>query len=124
MTKKWETYEQVAVYLLNQFAEEFRLGRVEGKQRIVGERSGTSWEIDGKGFLQDGFAFVIVECRRYTSSKQDQSKLGQLAYQIIDTGAQGGIIVSPLGLQEGAERVARAENIVNVRLDEKSTRTE
>ncbi len=33
----------------------------------------------------------------------------------------GGIIVSPLGLQEGAQQVAAAENIVEVHLDENST---
>ncbi len=38
-----------------------------------------------------------------------------------DTGAFGGIIVSPLGLQEGAKKVAAAENIIEVRLDENST---
>jgi hypothetical protein len=45
-----------------------------------------------------------------------------LAYRIIDTGADGGILVSPLGLQEGAERVAAAENIISVRLNEDCNR--
>ena len=121
---KWESYEQVATYLLNQFASEFGLERVEGKQNVVGLRSGTPWEIDAKGFRHGGSGFVIVECRRYTTSKQNQGKVGGLAYTIIDTGAEGGIIVSPLGLQEGAERVAVAENIVNVQLNEDSTQHE
>jgi formylglycine-generating enzyme required for sulfatase activity len=47
-----------------------------------------------------------------------------LAYRIIDTGADGGILVSPLGLQEGAERVAAAENIISVRLNEDCNRYE
>jgi hypothetical protein len=119
---KWKSYEEVAAYLLNQFAKEFGLERVEGKQEVVGQRSGTTWEIDAKGFRNKDTGFVIVECRRYTTSKQNQEKVGALAYRIIDCGAQGGIIVSPLGLQEGAERVAAAENIVNVRLNENSTR--
>jgi hypothetical protein len=112
-----------SAYLLNQFAKEFGLERVEGKQLIEGRRSGAAWEIDAKGFRQDGATFVIVECRRYTTSRQNQARLGQLAYQIIDTGAAGGIVVSPLGLQEGAERVANAENIVTVKLNEDSART-
>src|SRR5215210_705819 len=97
---KWESYEQVAAYLLNQFASEFGLERVEGKQKVVGQRSGTDWEIDAKGFRSGDTGFVIVECRRYTTSKQNQGKVGALAYSIIDSGAEGGIIVSPLGLQE------------------------
>ena len=32
----WDTYEQVAQYLLNQFAEIFQLGSVEGKQLVPG----------------------------------------------------------------------------------------
>lgn len=121
---RWESYEEVAAYLLDQFASEFGLDRVEGKQEILGQRSETTWEIDAKGVRQDNTGFLIVECRRHTTSKQSQEKVGALAYRIIDTGAAGGIIVSPLGLQEGAEKVATAENIVSMQLDENSTRHE
>lgn len=121
--KKWESYEQVATYLLNQFARKFELERVEGKQNIIGRRSGTEWEIDGKGFRQDGDGFVIIECRRYTTSKQNQERIAALAYRIHDTGAKGGIIVTPLGLQEGARRVSTAEKIISVRLNPNCTQT-
>jgi hypothetical protein len=124
MTKGWESYEEVARYLLDQFAERFGLERVEGKQDVVGLRSGTEWEIDAKGVCSGGSGFVIVECRRFTSSRQNQERVGGLAYRIIDTGAVGGIIVSPLGLQDGAEKIAAAESVVSVLLDENSTRTD
>lgn len=120
-TKTWRSYEEVATFLLNHFAKEFGLDRVEGKQDVVGNRSKTTWEIDAKGVRNADGAFMLIECRRYTTSRQSQEKVGGLAYRIIDTGAIGGIIVSPLGLQEGAEKVAAAENIVEVRLDEDST---
>jgi len=118
---KWRSYEEVAAYLLNLFASEFALARVEGNQAVVGNRSGTNWKIDAKGCREGDSGFVIVECRRYTTSKQNQEKVAGLAYRIIDTGAEGGIIVSQLGLQEGAERIAASENIVSVRLDKDST---
>lgn len=121
MMKKWETYEEVAAYLLDQFAAEFGIDRFEGKQEVEGQRSKTHWEIDAKGVRDSDGAFLIVECRRYTASKQSQEKVGGLAYRILDTGAIGGILVSPLGLQEGAKKVAAAENIVEVLLDETST---
>ena len=124
MKKEWETYEEVAAYLLNHFAEHFGLERVQGKQRVEGSRSGTTWEIDAKGVCSDGESFMIVECRRYTSSKQSQEDLGGLAYRIIDTGARGGIIVSPLGLQTGAAKIAENENVINVQLDADSTTTD
>jgi hypothetical protein len=122
--KKWRTYEEVASYLLNQMAEEFGLQKVEADQTVVGLRSGTKWRIEGKGIAVAGDKFVIVECRRYPKSKLDQESVGGLAYRISDAGASGGIIVTPVGLQEGAARVAAAENIVTVILDEKSSSTD
>jgi hypothetical protein len=118
---KWESYEQVAQFLLDQMAEHFGLVHVEGKQKIVGKRSGTTYQIDGKGIAKKGDGFVILECRRYTSSRQKQEHMAALAYRIFDTGAKGGIIVSPLGIQEGARKIAEAENVVSVRLGENST---
>jgi len=119
--KAWSAYEEVATYLLDKNAKEFGLEKVEGKQSVPGQRSGTNWVIDAKGIIEDGIAFVIVECRRYTTSKQNQERMGALAYRIIDTGASGGIIVSPMGLQSGAEKVASAEGILEVMIDADST---
>ncbi len=119
--KAWDTYEEVAAYLLDKNAKEFGLKRVEGKQSIAGRRSGTNWVVDAKGVKDDGIGFVIIECRRYTTSKQNQEKMGALAYRIIDTEASGGIIVSPMGLQSGAAKVASSEGILEVMLDADST---
>lgn len=122
--QRWKTYQEVAAYLLDRVALELGLERVEGEQHVVGQRSGTTWRIDGKGFRVGDEGFVIMEARRYTTSKQKQEQVGGLAYRIIDTGAAGGIMVSPLGLQEGARKVAAAENIVTVHMDENSTTTD
>ncbi len=46
--KRWKTYEEVAQFLLNRVADQFGVGRFEGKQVMPGE-SGTTWEIDAKG---------------------------------------------------------------------------
>lgn len=120
----WRTYEEVAAFLLGRFAECFGLSRVEGKQSIMGLRSGTDWTIDAKGVSSGAEAFVIIECRRHTTSKEDQEQLGGLAYRIIDTGAKGGILVSPLGFQSGAKKVAQAEGIIHVELHPNSTPAE
>lgn len=69
MSKPWMSYEDVATRLLNQFITEFGLDRVEGKQVITGQRSKTRWEIDAKGVRDKDGAFMVVECRRYTTSK-------------------------------------------------------
>ena len=122
-TKKWKSYEEVAQYLLNQFAEIFGLGTIEGKQIIPGQ-SGTNWEIDAKGIKTDGGGFLIIECRRYTKSRLSQEKVGAIAYRIKDTGAEGGIVVSPLKFQKGAKKVAEHEGIQHVILNLKSTNTD
>ncbi|MEQ8786594.1 MAG: hypothetical protein RIC55_09860 [Pirellulaceae bacterium] len=119
MSKEWKTYEDVATYLLDRFAAEFGLDRVEGKQRLPG--GSTTWEIDAKGVYAGDEAFVLVECRRHTTARLDQESLAAFAYRVSKTGATGGIVVSPLGLQAGAQRIADAENVVSVKLTPTST---
>ena len=120
----WETYQQVAVYILNQIARHLGLERVEGKQHVYGSRSMTDWEIDGKGAKVGNEGFVIIECRRYSKSKQKQGQVAALAYSIRDAGASGGILVSPLGFQEGAKKIAAAEGIQEILMGPESTRTD
>lgn len=122
MAARWETYEEVAAYLLNQFAKEFGVDFFEGKKDVEGKESGTTWEIDAKGVNTANGGFMVVECKRWEKAKIPQGIIGNLAYSIIDTGAIGGIVVSPLGVQEGGQLVAAARNIFEVRLDANSTR--
>ena len=88
---------------------------------MTGQVSGTTWEIDAKGIATDGEAFVIIECRRYANSRPSQDELAGLAWRIQDAGASGGLIVTPLGVQAGAARVAAAASIESIRLDANST---
>lgn len=120
--KEWATYEDVAVFLLNRFAEYFGLGRVEGKTIVPA--AGTAWELDGIGYSQDGAQFVIVECKRYTTSRVNQDTMGVLAFRILRTGASGGIIVTPIGYQAGAAKVANFEGITRVTLNQDCTTVE
>lgn len=116
----WESYEKVAEYLLGKLAPQFGLSNVEGKQKIEGA-SRTEWEVEAKG-VRGGpdEAFIIIECRK-RARKINQEQIGGLAFRIQDTGAGGGIIVSPLGLQAGAQKVANSKNIVSVVLKSEST---
>lgn len=121
--KQWESYEEVAAYLLNAFATDFGLGWVDGKQLVPGN-SGTNWEIDAKGFSENGESFVIVECKRFTKDRIVQEVVAGLAFRIVDTNASGGIIVTPIGLQEGANKVAEHTGILTVRLNKDCTKTD
>jgi len=118
----WRNYEEVAQYLLDQLASHFGLGRVEGKVDVPG--AGTSWEIDLKGVPEDGQGFVIIECRRHTKQGVRQKDIAALGFTILRTGAVGGIIVSPRPLQSGANKAAKSESILEVKLDENSTKTD
>ncbi|WP_434026804.1 hypothetical protein [[Pseudomonas] boreopolis] len=121
--KQWKTYEEVAAYLLNEFAVHFGVGRFEGKQLVAGE-SGTEWEIDAKGCSADASHFIVVECKRHTKSGISQAITAALAWSIQDVGASGGILVSPIGLQEGAKKVASKANVVEVLLNQDATTTD
>jgi len=121
--KEWENYELVARHLLEEFADHFGLGRVEGKQLVSGE-SGANWEIDAKAFQTESETFLVVECRRYSTQRLKQEDVAALAYKIVDTRGAGGILVTPLPLQEGAAKVAEATNIAHVILRPDSTTTD
>jgi hypothetical protein len=120
----WETYEEVACYLLEKLSDELGLGlgRVEGKQKLVGN-SGMEWTVDGKGVKTEEGAIVVIECRRLTTSRVKAEAMGAVAYRIGDLGASGGIIVTPLGVQSGGQLIAEAEGIDIVRLNADSTIT-
>lgn len=117
---KWRRYEELAKFILKELAEEFDLGEVEGKQVTPGE-SGTSWEIDAKGIRVGDSGIVLIECRRYLTSRIKQEQMAAIAYRIKDIGAVSGITVSPLEPQEGAKILAAHENITHVVLDPQST---
>ena len=121
--KLWEDYEQVAAFLLDQFASHFNLGHVEGKQVLPGV-SGADWEIDAKAVRADSGAFLVVECRRYTTSRLDQEALAGIAFKIADVGAAGGIVVTPLDFQTGAKKVAESAQISHVIMRADSTTTD
>lgn len=117
---KWRTYEELAKFIIQELAEEFDIGEVEGKQVIPGE-SGTNWEIDAKGIKVGDSGVVLIECRRYLTSRIKQEQMAAIAYRIKDIGAVSGITVSPLEPQEGAKILAAHENITHVVLDPEST---
>ena len=120
--KAWQDYEAAAQFLLGQMALHFGLGSVEGKQVVPG--LGTNWQIDAKGVREDGEGFVIIECKRFVKHCVSQAIIGTLACSIRDTGAIGGIIVSPLPLQSGAKKLAAHNNILEISLDEHSTNSD
>ena len=123
MSKAWLIYEQAARVVLEHLREHLGLTSVEGKQELPG-KSGTSWEIDAKAIQEQDDRFLVVEVRRHTTGRLKQEHIAALAFRIGEVGAAGGIVVTPLPLQRGAELVARASGIEHVRLSPESTATD
>ena len=121
MSTNWQNYEEVALHILTKIKDHLDLCTIEGKQKLKG-LSGTHWEIDAKGVRQDDESIVLIECRK-RGKRIDQEQMAALAYRIRDTGANGGIIVSPLKPQKGAAIVATSENIKCIQIDPGSDTT-
>ena len=119
----FEIYESVSVILLSRFKRVLEFKRVEGKQRAFGA-SGTRWQLDAKVFKRNRAVFLIVEVKRHTKKKISQAIVGSLVAAIRDTGAVGGLVVSPHGMQKGATMLAKANNIKAVQLTADSTSTD
>ena len=113
-SESWQDFEKLARHVLMHFADALGVSEVEAKQRLKGE-SGTRWEVDAKAITKDGKGFLVVECKEWKTSIP-QSVLGTLVYSIQDTGASGGIIVTSVGLQKGADIIAKHEGVHVVKL--------
>ena len=116
----WQNYEEVARAVLHNLRQHLGIADVTGYKDLPGN-SGTSWRVEGTATKTDDGGLLIIECRRHTSQGLSQESLGGLAFRITDTNGVGGIIVTPLALQKGAELVANSQNIAHVRLEPWST---
>jgi hypothetical protein len=123
MSKESDWYEQVTRTILHACREQLGYKEVRPKGRIPGE-SGTQWEIDATCYLLENDGMILVECRRHTTKPIDQEQVGGLVFRIIDTGAKGGLLVTPLGYQEGATLVAKARKVTLATLNADATERE
>lgn len=119
-TPDWKKYEAASRQIIQSFCNEFGIASVQSETKLTG-KCGTEWSVEGTATLVKGEGFLILECRRYKTKRLNQEALGALAYRIQDTGAVGGIIVSPLPLQKGAQYIADAVNIIPIQIESWST---
>lgn len=118
--RRWQEYEETSRLLLEMFHRELGLSHIEGEQQLSGS-PGVTWNIEAKGVLAgSNEAFVIIECRQI-KRRITQEQAGGLFARIVDTGAAGGIFVTPSGLQRGAALFAAARNIQVIQLSANST---
>jgi hypothetical protein len=120
MKPDWLIYEEAARKVIADMRDALGISVVEGKQVITG-LSSAEWEIDARAWCKDGENFLLVEARRHNTSGLKQEALAAIAYRIKDVGAAGGIVVSPLPLQTGAQTIAAHEGVSHIHLTPEST---
>lgn len=120
MADDWRVYEDAARAVIQNLHQDLGIDSVSDKQTVLG-KSGTQWEFDALAFQDNGENFIIIEARRYTTSSLKQKDIATSAFSIGDVGAVGGIVISPLPLQRGAELVAKMSGIKPLRLSPDST---
>ncbi len=120
MHDDWLTYENAARSVVAHLRSALGVSQVDGKQSIAGV-SGANWEFDAVAHRANDGNLLLIEARRHTTSRLKQEHLAAFAFRIQDVGAVGGIIATPLPLQEGATKVAASANILHVQLSADST---
>ena len=92
-----------------------QLGTVQAGRLFTGRKTGHAHQIDVSIELRiaDLSLTVLVECKHY-KSKVGIADLLEFAQRIDDIGAHKGVLVSTVGFQEGAIRVADAHGIALV----------
>jgi len=113
---QWEQYEKLARQVLRDAKSTLKLSRVEPKQKMPGD-SGTDWEIDLVAYDRGSEKLVLVECKMRSEDTLNQETVGGFAYRIQDARAKRGILVTTIGLQEGAKKIADHEEIATVLID-------
>ena len=123
----WKKYEEYTRAILNDervkkyLEEHFNLPdiKIQSKEKFSG-KCGTEWEVDA--YAYDDNDLILIECKHYKSeTRVDQNIVAAFAYIIKDVSAKYGIIVTTVGLQSGAKKVANAENIRLIEVHQNST---
>lgn len=120
MTIESDEFERITRLILKNLREHLGYETVEGSKRYRGKSSGRKRQIDISVYRTDG-KMIIVECKRHTR-KVDIKIMGEFYYVINrEIGADGGLLVSSVGFDAGAQAVANAEKIGMATLNSDAT---
>src|SRR5437660_11882417 len=108
MTKVSDEFERVTRIILHNLRQQLGYEKVEGSKRYKGKSSGRKRQIDATAYRTDSKT-IIVECKRH-KRKVGIKAMGEFYYVIHrEVGADGGLIVTSVGFDAGAQAVANAE---------------
>ncbi|MEH2254271.1 restriction endonuclease [Nostoc sp.] len=126
--RDWRKYENYTRQILNDdrvqkyLQEYFNLHnlKIKPKERFTGKKTETKWEVDAYGYDIDN-QLILIECKHSEKKCVVQNVIAAFAYIIQDVEAQSGIVVTTRGLQSGAIKVAKTENIGLIKVEYNST---
>lgn len=121
--KEWERYEDVARQVIDDIKSHLGLSLVNEDKIEFKKKDGGKCEIDISAYDMSDGKLVLVESRKKNKSL-NQEEVHGFAYRIQQTGAKRGIIVTTIGLQQGAQIAADGAKITLIRLNEGSTKEE
>ncbi|MEH2402937.1 restriction endonuclease [Nostoc sp.] len=121
--KEWETYEDVARQLIDDIKFHLGLSLVNEDKRKFKKNDGGECEVDVSAYDMSDEKLVLVECRK-KKEPLSQEEVHGFAYRIQQTNAKRGIIVTTIGLQQGARIAADGAKIALIRLDGNSAKQE
>lgn len=123
MTRESDYYEAVTRKIFHNLREHLGIyGVSKEKTKHIG--NSTNWTVDASCYKNEDDTLVIIECRRKTTSKINQEEAGGFAFRVGDIGAGSAYMVTPIGFQNGAKKVATAHKIGMAILNVDATDTE
>jgi predicted helicase len=119
--KEWERYEDVARQLIDDIKSYLGLSLVNEDKRKFKKKDGGECEIDVSAYNISDEKLVLVECRK-KKEPLSQEEVHGFAYRIQQMNTSRGIIVTTIGLQQGARLAADGAKITLIRLGVHSTK--
>jgi hypothetical protein len=122
MVENWRNYEDAArkiIGKLNSMKDELRIEKITDKQKIKG-KSGEEWEMEIMASDSESGKPILLECKCW-AKPIPRDVIVSLAYKIKDVGGERGFIITTIGLQKGAKKIAELENIEIIKLNYDAT---
>lgn len=118
----WKRFEDAARELIKLHQDFFGLASVEPTEAKVTGSSGYEWNIEIVAHQEHSFGLVLFECRQKRRNITP-AEAAELAYRVLDTGAERGYFITPIGkkLSSGATTIAAHEGIEQIQIADYST---
>jgi hypothetical protein len=112
----WRTYEDASRQLLKNIREQLLFDEIEEKE-VGKEGWGVGWEVNIIAFRVGIEGFILAECNRWKHPPDQGGNLAKFYYTIKCSYESDKIVVTPIDLRDGANCIAKAEKITEIKVD-------